>query len=156
MRRRLARVLAVSALAALAGALLVTGPVGARGKHHGRHHSSHLLKAVLKGASEVPGPGDSDGRGRARIRVKPSAGEVCFRLSWRNIADPTKAHIHRGVKGEAGDVVVTLFDGTATHRDCVTGLDEDLLRDIKRHPRQYYVNVHNADFPNGAVRGQLA
>ncbi|MBA3400981.1 MAG: CHRD domain-containing protein [Actinobacteria bacterium] len=24
------------------------------------------------------------------------------------------------------------------------------------HPEQYYVNVHNAPFPGGAVRGQLS
>jgi hypothetical protein len=153
VRLRIARLVALSALAALAGALLVSGPVGAHGKHH---HRAKVLKANLKGASEVPGPGDTDGRGKALVRVKPKAGKVCFRLRWRNIAEPpTNAHIHKGVKGEAGPIVVTLFDGTATHRDCVTGLDADLLRDIKSHPRQYYVNVHNAEFPNGAIRGQL-
>ena len=30
-----------------------------------------------------------------------------------------------------------------------------LLRNIKRRPGRYYVNVHNLDFPAGAIRGQL-
>jgi CHRD domain len=153
VRLRIALLLALSALAGL----IVAGPVGARGKHHSRHHhKSKLLKAKLKGANEVPGPGDSDGRGKATIRVNPKKGKVCFRLRWKNIAEPpTKAHIHKGAKGVAGAIVVTLFDGTAANEGCVTGLDSDLLRDIKRHPRQYYVNIHNSEFPDGAIRGQL-
>ena len=39
---------------------------------------------------------------------------------------------------------------------CLTGLDKNLLKDIIRNPENYYVNVHNTPFPNGAVRGQLA
>lgn len=152
MRFRFAMLLALSALAGL----IVAGPVAARGKHHRHHHKSKVLKANLKGANEIPGPGDTDGRGKAAVRVNAKAGKVCFRLRWRNITEPpTKAHIHKGAKGVAGPVVVTLFDGTAVHKGCVTGLDTAVLKDIKRHPRQYYVNVHNADFPDGAIRGQL-
>ncbi len=152
MRIRIAMLLALSALAGL----IVTGPVAARGKHHRHHHKSKVLKANLKGSSEVAGPGDTDGRGKALVRVNPAKGKVCFRLRWKNIAEPpTMAHIHKGAKGVAGDVVVPLFEGTATHKGCVTGLDTAVLKDIKKHPRQYYVNVHNADFPSGAIRGQL-
>jgi hypothetical protein len=38
---------------------------------------------------------------------------------------------------------------------CVGGQDPDLLRDIRRHPGQYYANVHNLEFVSGAIRGQL-
>ena len=144
--------LLLAALLVLAGALTATA-VSAAHRGHGKHHKT--LKANLKGKSEVPGPGDPDGRGKAKLRVRPKAGTVCFRLRWKRIGDPVAAHIHRGRKGEAGPVVVTLFDGSAVNRDCVENVDSDLLREIRRHPRRFYVNIHTADYPNGAIRGQL-
>jgi hypothetical protein len=150
VRIRVTRLLVLTTLAALAGALMLTSPLGA---HPQRHH--HGLKANLNGAQEVPGPGDSDGSGKARIRVLPGFGAVCFKLSWEDIAAPTAAHIHRGAKGVAGPVVVPLFVGTADEKGCVDDLDVGLLREIRRHPRRFYVNIHNADFPDGAIRGQL-
>jgi hypothetical protein len=39
--------------------------------------------------------------------------------------------------------------------DCIEGLDRTLVADIMRSPRDYYVNVHNPEFPDGAIRGQL-
>jgi CHRD domain len=69
------------------------------------------------------------------------------------------AHIHVAPAGEAGPVVVPLFgepvNAATVPRACLTGLDKNLLKDILRSPQDYCVNVHNASFPNGAVRGQL-
>jgi len=31
-----------------------------------------------------------------------------------------------------------------------------VAKNILQHPEQYYVNVHNAEWPGGAVRGQLS
>jgi hypothetical protein len=38
----------------------------------------------------------------------------------------------------------------------VTGVNPDLIKAIRQNPEAYYVNVHNSDFPTGAVRGQLS
>ena len=155
MTGRILRLL-LAALLALSCALTATPVSGAKHKQRGgKARHGKQLKAKLKGANEVPGPGDPDGRGKARLRVRPKAGRVCFRLKWRNIATPTAAHIHRGRMGEAGPVVVGLFSGQADNRGCVDGFERDLLREIRRHPRRFYVNIHNADYPDGAIRGQL-
>ena len=116
--------------------------------------------ARLSGAKEVPGPGDPDGRGTARIRLHANAGEVCYRVDWKRIGSPTAAHIHEGTKDVAGPVVVTLFQGGQSGkrplaRGCIDEVDRALVADIVKRPRHYYVNVHNAEFPGGAIRGQL-
>jgi hypothetical protein len=152
------RRLALAGLAVLTAGLLLSSTVAAhKADRHGKggHHNHHLLKANLDGAQEVPGPGDPDGRGKALVKVKPHKGKVCFELRWRKIGDPTMAHIHAGKKGVAGPIVVLFFEGTPVRKGCVEGLDQSLLRAIRDRPRDYYVNIHNAEFPAGAIRGQL-
>ena len=138
------------------------------------HRSRHLdldlprqLVAGLNGANEVPGPGDPDGRGLALVRTGRS--RVCFALGWSGIAPPIFAHIHVGAAGVAGPVVVLFFDvpelagaptatlpaTVAAAAGCVGDQDPALLRDIRRHPADYYANIHTLEFVPGAIRGQL-
>jgi CHRD domain-containing protein len=112
------------------------------------------LTARLKGKSEVPGPGDKNGRGFAAVVLDGSAKQVCFVLSWNKIGEPVAAHIHRGKKGVAGPVVVPLFSATPAHAACVD-ITGELLKKIRNKPKNYYVNIHTAEFPDGAIRGQL-
>jgi hypothetical protein len=120
------------------------------------------LSTTLSGEEEVPGPGDADGTGKATIHLRPRAGRVCFNLSWSNIGPPTAAHIHEAPAGEEGDVVVTLFssetplpDTITGVRGCATDVSRELIDDIIENSDEYYVNVHNVEFPAGAIRGQL-
>jgi hypothetical protein len=122
-------------------------------------HDRRLLVAALTGAVEVPGPGDPDGNGTSYIDIR-SRTEVCFRYTVGEIAGATAAHIHAGAAGTAGPVVVPLLTPTTTvtgmtAEGCTPGVDPDLIRDLREDPSDYYVNVHNAEFPNGAIRGQL-
>jgi len=40
-------------------------------------------------------------------------------------------------------------------RGCFNGVDPALIKDIRQHPADYYVNIHDTAHPNGAARGQL-
>jgi len=109
----------------------------------------------MTGGQEVPGPGDADGVGNALVHVGPGK-SVCYRLVARNIEMPTAAHIHIGVRGEAGPIVVPLT-GTWAARDGAVFVLEDCVEDsdartIRAHPGVFYVNVHNAACLGGAVR----
>lgn len=116
------------------------------------------LRASLSGDKEVGTEGDPDGTGTARIRLRPRAKRVCWTLTWENISQPQAAHIHKGNKNESGDVVVNLFlepqEGNEAS-GCEDNVRRRLIRRIKNHPRNFYVNVHTEDFPAGAIRGQL-
>ena len=114
------------------------------------------LSATLTGAAEVPGPGDADGTGSASIRLNQGKKQVCFDLTVANIVTATAAHIHRGSATAAGPVVVTLTaPATGTSSGCVDNVSVALIKEIRQNPENFYVNVHNTAFPNGAVRGQL-
>ncbi len=121
------------------------------------------LVADLTGEAEVdaegnPDQGDLDGEGVAFVFVDSEAGELCYLIEVSGIAAATAAHIHEGAAGVVGDVVVPLAAPNAEGfvEDCITGLDAALLEAIAANPAGYYVNVHNAEFPDGALRGQLA
>ena len=114
------------------------------------------ITITMTGAAEVPGPGDPDGTGTASITLNPGKGEVCYELMVDKIATANAAHIHSGAADKAGPPVLTLKAPAAgSSKECAT-LDKEKILDIIKNPASYYVNVHNAEFPDGAVRGQLA
>ncbi len=113
------------------------------------------LTTALTGAAEVPGPGDADGTGTASITLNHGQGEVCYELTVDKIAAANAAHIHIGAVDKAGPPVLNLTPPTnGTSKGCAP-LDKEKIKDIVQNPANYYVNVHNAEFPDGAVRGQL-
>jgi hypothetical protein len=109
----------------------------------------------MTGAAERPGPGDPDGTGTAQLRINAGQNQVCYTLTVSGLDPATAAHIHRGAPAAAGPVVVPLAapTGGASH-GCAT-VSRDLARELIRNPGAFYVNVHTAAFPNGAIRAQL-
>jgi hypothetical protein len=144
MRRKIA-VLALLASVALLGS---GAPAGAADAH---------LFAIMTGAAERPNPGDPDGIGRAVITIDDAANKICVALQFANVALPANGfHIHLAPPGAAGPIVVPLAAPTTNQTyQCLVVENEALLDNIAANPDQYYINVHNADFPGGALRGQL-
>ena len=150
-RRRLFAALLFAAPVALA----LAGPASAA-KLGGADQGGRQLAATLTGAQEVPAPGDPDGIGSATVTVNPGQGLICYELSVSGIASASAAHIHEAPPGEAGPVVVTLQPPTSGFSSGCVKVSRALAKDILKNPSDYYVNVHNAEYPAGALRGQLS
>jgi hypothetical protein len=142
--RTLVRFTLVMALA------LLTGAPGMAAQEMGK------ATATLTGAAEVPGPGDPQGSGTVQVTLDPDKGEVCYELTVAHMPEATAAHIHAGAMGQEGPVKVTLdVPKSGAAKGCARA-DAALIQAIIQDPAGYYVNVHTAAFPKGAVRGQLA
>ena len=117
---------------------------------------SETYNATMTGAAEVPGPGDPDGSGRAEVSIADRIDEFCYEIKdVAGIQPATMAHIHRGAVGVAGPPVVTLENPVDGHSKACPKVDEAIADEIEANPANFYVNVHNAEYPNGAIRGQL-
>ncbi|MFF0448180.1 CHRD domain-containing protein [Streptomyces sp. NPDC004609] len=118
--------------------------------------------AQLSGANEVPvagGPAVNDPDGRAVALVKVKGDRVTFALQWQGFV-PSLGHIHQGRAGQNGAVKVGLFgtampDSVHSAAGQVALSDAGLAQEIRTNPAGFYVNLHSAEFPGGAVRGQL-
>lgn len=150
---QLAAAVAAGAVTALAAVTGLAGPAAAQS-------TGDAFTATLSGAGEVP-PGDPDGTGQAQVVLRD--GQLCWSATISQVAPVTAGHIHRGGEGVAGPVVVPLLDDPqglpteesfSSEQACVDA-DAAVLDEIRGNPSGFYVNFHNAEFPGGAVRGQL-
>ncbi|HEY4937858.1 MAG TPA: CHRD domain-containing protein [Actinomycetota bacterium] len=152
------RIIGGIASLAVVAAVVVAAPVFAResGKGSGK---ANVFVGKMTGGMEVP-PAEPTATARAVITLKPSSDTVCFRLHWDGLTSVAAAHIHLGDAGVTGSVVVPFFSGPIPDSitsvgGCVHNVDPALIQDIHDNPSGYYVNVHDAAFPGGAVRDQL-
>lgn len=112
------------------------------------------LSTDLVGAEERPGPGDPDGNGFVTLTMNQGRGEICFELTLSGIGPATRGHIHKAPAGEPGPIFVTLFESEGPGSKCVTATKAQ-IKEIRQNPTAFYVNIHTAEFPGGAIRGQL-
>jgi len=132
------------AIGLLVAVIPVAGAAGALQK------GTTSLHATMTGKAETP-KGDPDGSGTAEIKITGT--KVCWEFHTAKVGKLLAAHIHKGAPGAAGAVVVP-FGATFKAKGC-TVASASLAAAIIKSPGKYYVNVHNAKYPGGALRGQL-
>jgi len=140
-------------------------------------HTNSVLTTDLDGRQEVAANatnrkmvGDPNGRGEAYVfGIDGDEFTLCYVLTVDKIqlvpvGEGMAAHIHEGQPGSNGPVVAVLAgpeDGNSA--DCLTEGEAGkfptgqpgIVQEILENPSEYYINVHNPDFPGGAIRGQL-
>lgn len=139
----LTRLTGMAAAAAFAGFLTVA-PVSAQ-------ETVHTFNASLAGGSA----GDSDGTGMFSAEWDSAAGQLCYRIEVADIEPATAAHIHRGSSGEEGPPVITLDAPSQGEVESCVSVDAEVANELVSNPAGFYVNVHNDEFSEGAIRGQL-
>ncbi|MFI7455716.1 CHRD domain-containing protein [Nonomuraea sp. NPDC049714] len=155
-------VIATPALAAFQPAKAVAPPA----MHSHAHLTStsttkkYYFAAGLLGRNEVREPGKkvNDRNGVAAAKFRINGNRFYYFVQWRNTGKPTAFHIHKGKAGVNGPVVIDLLSKGTIRGNTSFGsvaVKSSLLRDIKRNPGNWYANLHTAQFPDGAVRGQL-
>lgn len=140
----------------LIAALVLSSAAFAAAAQAHSEQGGQKLSTTLNGAAERPGPGDPDGSGSFKARLNPGTGQLCYTLTVSHIATATAAHIHEAPPTAAGPVVVSLSAPASGSSEACISIAKELAKEILKTPGDYYVNVHNAVYPSGAVRGQLA
>lgn len=112
------------------------------------------FKAALNVGQEVPHPKGTKVGASGRFTATLTGTTLKWRLTFTHLSGPaTQAHVHKGVKGKSGPVLIPLctpckspVSGTAT----VTAAEIAAMK-----ARKTYVNVHTAKNPAGEIRGQV-
>ena len=112
------------------------------------------FKAALNVGQEVPHPKGTKVGASGRFTATLTGTTLKWRLTFTHLSGPaTAAHIHRGVKGKSGPILVSLCGpckSPVTGMSTVTPAEIALMK-----ARKTYVNVHTAKNPGGEIRGQL-
>ena len=138
----------LGALLAVALALSALGPAGAQ--------EYKVLATNLYGEGSVGGGASEEGTGDFDGEIDFARVRLCYYLEYFDIDSPTEAHIHRGEEDdESGPVVLNLpLPDEPGDEACVEAPVEVLIA-IAEQPAGHYVDVHTAEYPEGAIRGQL-
>lgn len=117
------------------------------------------VKTSLRAAQERPKPKGNVRRARgtftATITRSGTSAVVAWRLSFSKLTGKAvAAHIHSGVRGKAGPVIVPLCAPCRSGASGRATVDASVLGALEAG--RAYVNVHTRKNPAGEIRGQIA
>lgn len=117
-----------------------------------------VFPIVMDGSQETPGAGDADGFANGTLTIDSTSNVISWNFTFGNIVAPTMMHIHTGAAGVAGPVLINMGVATSGGPGTLIGqtpASAANITNILANPQNFYVNIHNAPFPGGAVRGQI-
>jgi hypothetical protein len=139
-------------LISCAALLPVTGVAGFAGAAEG----PQSYTVAMTGEEETPVPGPKGATGTITMNIDSAAGQLCYSgLTYEGPGKADQGHIHKGAKGMAGPVAINLGLLEEGKDACVTA-DKKALDAVLADPGGHYVNLHTAEYPGGAVRGQVS
>ena len=120
-----------------------------------QYKQGRMATTTLTGLAEVGHFGDPDGMGIFKFKIDSDQNQFCYELTISNIEAPAAALVHSGTSDVEGASLITLqLPIRGSSKGCVT-LPPDKIAELQKNPSHYYVNIQNAEFPTGAIRGQL-
>jgi Cu/Zn superoxide dismutase len=116
------------------------------------------VRATLSASQERPKPRGKVRRARgvftATVTKNGASGEITWRLTFSKLTGrAVAAHIHRGARGKAGPVIVSLCAPCRSGARGKATVDGSVLSALEAGTA--YVNVHTRRNPAGEIRGQI-
>jgi hypothetical protein len=134
-------------VAALVGGLLVIA--GAQGA------TKTTWTAALTSGKEVPKQVVKKPDAHGQFKGTVTGKTLKWKLTFSKLTGPAiAAHIHKGAKGKAGSVLITLCEPCKSGATGTAKLTTAQMSAFKKH--LLYVNVHTAKNSGGEIRGQIA
>ncbi len=115
-----------------------------------------LATFALSGAQEVPAV-STDASGQAYALVNSTDYSVELVALTEGVDDATMAHIHTGVAGVYGTVLLGLVQDADNVNRWMAPAEAALTQGIFEvlAAGGHYVNIHTPEFPGGEIRGQI-
>jgi hypothetical protein len=97
---------------------------------------------------------DGSQHGTARLHLYRTKNKICYSIGVDSTVQPgTPAHLHRESVDETVQSKPVLNFRKLNYAECIRGLGERFIRNVKRHSDNYYVDIHTSN-PDD-LRGQL-